>query len=36
MIKGTYLIRGFITIDYYADNEFDVDNIRLILLPGQL
>ena len=23
-------------IDYHSDNEFDNDDIRLILLPGQL
>ena len=36
MIKRTYLIREFIISDYHADSEFDVDDIRLILLPGQL
>ena len=36
MIKRTYLTRGFIITDYRADNEFDNDDIRLILLPGQL
>ena len=36
MIKGTYLTRGFKIIDYHTDNVFDNDDIRLILLPGQL
>ena len=36
MIKRTYLTRGFVIIDYHPDNEFDVDDIRLILLPGEL
>ena len=29
-------MRGFIITDYHANNEFDVDDIILILLPGQL
>ena len=36
MIKRTYLTRDFIITDYHDDNEFDIDDIRLILLPGQL
>ena len=36
MIKRTYLTRGFIITDYHADNEFDVDDIGVILLPGQI
>ena len=36
MIKRTYLTRGFLITDYHDDNEFDIDDIRLILLPGQL
>ena len=36
MIKRTYLTRGFKITDYHSDNEFDNDDIRLILLPGQL
>ena len=36
MIKRTYLTRGFKISDYHADNGFDGDDFRLILLPGQL
>ena len=36
MIKRTYLTRGFKITYYHSDNEFDNDDIRLILLPGQL
>ena len=36
MMKITYFTRGFIITDYYADNEFTVDDTRLILLAGQL
>ena len=36
MVKRTYLTRGFKISDYHSDNEFDNDDIRLILLPGQL
>ena len=35
MIKRTYLTRGFIITDYHVNKEFDVDDIRLILLPDQ-
>ena len=35
MIKRTYLTRWFIITDYHPDTEFDVGDIRLILLPGQ-
>ena len=36
MVKRTYLTRGFKISDYHSDNEFDNDDIRLILLSGQL
>ena len=36
MIKRTYLIRRFKITDYHSDNEFDDDDIRLVLLPGRL
>ena len=36
MIKRKYLTRKFIITDYYADKELDIDDIRLIFLPGQL
>ena len=36
MVKRTYLIRGFKISDYHSDNEFDNNDIRLVLLPGQL
>ena len=36
MIKRTYLTRDFIITDYHTDNEFDVDDIRLILPLCQL
>ena len=36
MVKRTYLTRGFKISDYDSDNEFDNDDIRLVLLPCQL
>ena len=36
MIKRTYLTRGFKITDYHSDNEFDKEDIRLILLPSKL
>ena len=36
MVKRTYSTRGFQISDYHSDNEFDNDDIRLVLLPGQL
>ena len=36
MIKRTYLTRGFIVTDHHSDNEFDNDDIILILLLSQL
>ena len=36
MGKRTYLTRGFKISDYHSDNEFDNDDIILVLIPGQL
>ena len=36
IVKRTYLTRGFKMSDYHSDNEFDNNDIRLVLLPGQL
>ena len=36
MIKRTYLTKRFKIVDYHSDNKFDDDDIRLILIPGQL